>query len=82
MSFTTGLLEDFLLGLQEMNDKEKAKKYDKLVEKSDNGDDVIDFEGQAWLRIHHEMERRVDSHADMVECMTEAMKFPPRSDCG
>jgi len=65
-----------------MNDKEKAKKYDELVEKSSNGDDTIDIEGQTWLRLHPDMERWVDQHADMVEWMTEAMKFPPRSDCG
>ena len=58
-----------------MNSKEKAEKYDELVEKSGNGDDVIDIEGQKWLRMHPEMEK-------WVEWMTEAMKFPPRSDCG
>ena len=60
-----------------MNNKEKADKYDELVDRSDNGDDIIDIEGQKWLRIHPEMER-----SDMVEWMTEAVKFPPRSDCG
>ena len=81
-SFTTGLLELFPLEPLTMNDKQKADKYDELVEKSGNGDDVIDIEGQRWLRIHPEMERWVDTHGDMVEWMTEAMKFPPRSDCG
>jgi len=65
-----------------MNDKEKAQKYDDLVAKSSNGDDIIDIEGQEWIRIHPEMKSWVESHADMVEWMTEAMKFPPRSDCG
>ena len=39
-----------------MNNKEKADKYDELVEKSGNGDDVIDIEGQKWLRMHPEMD--------------------------
>ena len=65
-----------------MNDKQKADKYDELVEKSGNGDDVIDIEGQKWLRMHPDMEKWVGAHGDMVEWMTEAMKFPPRSDCG
>ena len=82
MSSTIGLLVSFLLGLLKMNDKEKAKKYDELVEKSGNGDDVIDIEGQAWLRIHPEMDKWIDMHSDMVEWMTEAMQFPPRSDHG
>ncbi len=67
---------------QSMNSKEKADKYDELVEKSGNGDDIIDIEGQFWIRMHPEMERWVESHTDMVEWMTEAVKFPPRSDCG
>ena len=65
-----------------MTDKEKAKKYDELVEQSSNGDNVIDIEGQRWLRIHPEMERWAEKNSEMVEWMTEAMKFPPRSDCG
>ena len=65
-----------------MTDKEKAEKYDELVEKSGNGDDVIDIEGQKWLRMHPEMQGWADSNKEMVEWMTEAMKFPPRSDCG
>ena len=64
-----------------MNDKEKAKKYDALIAKSGNGD-VIDIEGEKWLRIHPEMQQWIDHNADMVEWMTEATKFPPRSDCG
>ena len=81
-SFTIGLPAFSPLGLQKMNDKQKADKYDDLVEKSGNGDDVIDIEGQKWLRMHPNMDKWVDYHADMVEWMTEAMKFPPRSDCG
>ncbi len=65
-----------------MNDKDKADKYDELVEKSGNGEDVIDIEGQKWIRMHPEMKHWVESHADMVEWMTEAMQFPPRSDHG
>ena len=52
------------------------------VNKYDNGDNSIEAEGQKWLRMHPDMEKWVDSHADMVEWMTEATKFPPRSDCG
>ena len=65
-----------------MNDKEKADKWDSLVAKSGDGDRVIDIEGQKWLRLHPEMERWVDVHSDMVEWMTDAVQFPPRSDCG
>ena len=65
-----------------MNDKEKAKRWDELVAKSGNGGSVINIDGQKWLRMHPEMERWVDTNADMVEWMTEATKFPPRSDCG
>ena len=65
-----------------MNDKEKAKKYEELLKKSNNGDDVIDIEGEKWLRIHPEMKQWAESHADMIEWMTQAVKFPPRSDCG
>ena len=46
-----------------MNNKEKADKYDELVEKSGNGDDVIDIEGQKWLRMHPEMEKWMESHS-------------------
>ena len=81
-NFTIDPLEYSLLKVLTMNDKEKADRYDDLVEKSGNGDDVIDIEGQKWLRVHPDMERWVDSHADIVEWMTEAVKFPPRSDCG
>ena len=66
----------------DIKDKEKADKYDELVEKSGNGDDVIDIEGQKWLRIHPDMQQWIESHAEMVEWMTEAVKFPERSDCG
>ena len=55
-----------------MNDKEKADKYE----------EVIDIEGQKWLLIHPDMQQWVDSHTEMVEWMTEAVKFPPRSDYG
>ena len=65
-----------------MNDKEKAKKWDDIVEKSGNGDKVINIVGQKWLRVHPEMEQWADNNSDMVEWMTEAMKFPPRSDHG
>ena len=65
-----------------MNEKDKANKYDEIVSKTDNGHEVIDIEGQKWLRMHPDMEKWIDAHADMVEWMTEVMKFPPRSDCG
>ena len=65
-----------------MNDKEKANQYDELIKKAKSGDKVIDIEGQKWIRIHPEMQRWAESNSDMVEWMTEAMKFPPRSDCG
>ena len=65
-----------------MNDKEKADKYDELVEKSSNGDDTIDIEGQKWIRMHPEMEAWVNMNKDMVEWMTEVGKYPPRSDHG
>ena len=65
-----------------MNDKEKANEYDELMKKAQGEDDIIDIEGQRWLRMHPDMERWVEAHGDMVEWMTEAMKYPPRSDCG
>ena len=66
-----------------MNDREKAKKWDSIVAKSGNGNNIINIEGQKWLRMHPEMERWVDSNSDMVEWMTEANKHrTPRSDCG
>ena len=65
-----------------MNDREKAEKYEELLKKSNSGDDVIDIEGEKWVRIHPEMKQWAESHADMVEWMTQAVKFPPRSDCG
>ena len=65
-----------------MNDKEKAKKYEELLKKTKNGDDVIDIEGERWLRIHPEMKDWANCHAEMVEWMTQVVKFPPRSDCG
>ena len=55
-----------------MNDKEKAAKHE----------EILDIEGQKWLLMNPEMERWVESHTDMVEWMTEAVRFPPRSDCG
>jgi len=67
---------------EQMNDKEKAAKYDSLIEKAKGGEEVLDIEGQKWLLMHPEMEQWVDSHMEMVEWMTEAVKFPPRSDCG
>tara|TARA_R110002051_G_scaffold301687_1_gene369651 strand:- start:216 stop:419 length:204 start_codon:yes stop_codon:yes gene_type:complete len=67
-----------------MNDKQKADKYDKLVEKSDNGNNVIDIEGQRWLRMHPEMQQWAVDNADMIEWMTEttSQHRSPRSDCG
>ena len=64
--------------------KEKANKYDELVEKSGNGDDVIDIEGQKWLRMHPEMDKWAEMNKDMIEWMTEATSKnrTPRSDCG
>ena len=66
-----------------MNDKEKADKYDELVEKSSN-DDVIDIEGQKWLRLHPDLEAWAAMNKDMIEWMTEATdnNMTPRSDCG
>ena len=54
------------------------------MEKSGNGDDVIDIEGQKWLRMHPDMEAWADMNKDMVEWMTEATSKhrTPRSDCG
>tara|TARA_R110002020_G_scaffold431123_1_gene641055 strand:+ start:1330 stop:1509 length:180 start_codon:yes stop_codon:yes gene_type:complete len=57
---------------EQMNDKEKAAKHE----------EILDIEGQKWLLMNPEMERWVESHTDMVEWMTEAVRFPPRSDCG
>ena len=65
-----------------MNDEEKAAKYDELLKKANSGEEVLDIEGQKWLLMHPDMQNWVDAHADMVEWMTEAVKFPPRSDCG
>ena len=67
-----------------MNDKEKADKYDELVEQSSNGDEVIDIEGQKWLRMHPEMDKWADMNKDMIEWMTESTNKhrTPRSDCG
>ena len=65
-----------------MNNKEKAEKWDEVVKKATNGDDVIDIDGEKWLRMHPEMQEWIDKNSDMVEWMTEATKFPPRSDCG
>jgi hypothetical protein len=65
-----------------MNDKEKAKKWDEVLKKSAGGDDIIDIEGEKWVRMHPEMQNWADTHAEMIEWMTQAVKFPPRSDCG
>ena len=65
-----------------MSDKEKADKYDELVEQSSSGEDVIDIEGQKWLRMHPDVEEWANMNKDMIEWMTEAMKFPPRADHG
>ena len=66
-----------------MTDREKANKYNELIKKASSGQDVIDIEGQKWLRMHPDMERWVDSNSEMVEWMTEANKHrTPRSDCG
>ena len=65
-----------------MSYKEKASKYDELIKKAQGGEEILDIEGQKWLLMHPNMERWVDTHSDMVEWMTEAVKFPPRSDHG
>ena len=65
-----------------MNDKQKAAKYDELIRKARAGKEVLDIEGQKWLLMHPEMQQWVDYNSDMVEWMTEVIKFPPRSDCG
>jgi hypothetical protein len=70
-----------------MNDKlnrEKAKKYDELVVKAENGDNVVDIEGQKWLRMHPDMEAWANMNKDMIEWMTEDTdkNRTPRSDCG
>ena len=61
-----------------------TKKYDELVEKSGNGDDVIDIDGQRWLRMHPDVESWANMNKDMIEWMTEATNKhrTPRSDCG
>ena len=70
--------------MAKMNDKEKAERYDSLVEKSGNGDDTIDIEGQKWLRMHPDVEDWANMNKDMIEWMTEATSKhrTPRSDCG
>ena len=65
-----------------MSDKEKAAKYDKLLQRANSGEEILDIEGQKWLLMHPDMTQWVDSHIEMVEWMTEAVKFPPRSDHG
>ena len=51
-------------------------------EKADSEKEVLDIEGQKWLIMHPDMMQWVESHIEMVEWMTEAVKYPPRSDCG
>ena len=41
-----------------------------------------DEKHQRWLLLYPEMERWAEANRDLVDWMTEAMKFPPRSDCG
>ena len=53
-----------------------------MEEPKNNKEEVEDTEGQEWLVIYPDMQRWVETHSDMVEWMTEAVKFPPRSDCG
>ena len=65
-----------------MDNKEKADKYDELVEKAKSGEEILDIEGQKWLLMHPDMGQWASMHKEMVEWMTEAVKFPPRSDCG
>ena len=67
-----------------MSDKEKADKYDELVEQSSSGEDVIDIEGQKWLRMHPDLEAWAAMNKDLIEWMTAATdnNLPPRSDCG
>tara|TARA_B100000029_G_C17455391_1_gene916525 strand:- start:765 stop:962 length:198 start_codon:yes stop_codon:yes gene_type:complete len=65
-----------------MNDREKASKYNELIKKANSGQDVIDIEGQKWVRMHPEMQQWAEYNSDMVEWMTEIIRFPPRSDCG
>ena len=67
-----------------MRDKEKADKYDKLVEKSNAEGDVIDIEVQKWLRMHPNVEIWATMNKDMIEWMTEVTdnNMNPRSDCG
>jgi hypothetical protein len=67
---------------EQMNDKEKAAKYDELIEKSNGGEEVLDIEGQKWLLMHPDMQQWIESHMEMIEWMTESTKYPPRSDCG
>jgi len=64
-----------------MSDK-KRDRYAELIEKARDGNRVVDIDGQKWLLMHPDMEQWVDSHVEMVEWMTEATRFPPRSDCG
>ena len=65
-----------------MNNKEKVDKYDELIKKAKEDEEILDIESWKWLLMHPDMVEWAESHSEMVEWMTEAMKFPPRSDCG
>jgi len=53
-----------------------------MEEPNNNEEEVSDAQAQKWLILYPDMQSWVETHSDMVEWMTEAMKFPPRSDCG
>jgi hypothetical protein len=52
--------------------------------KVDRGNNVVDIEGERWLRVHPDMGAWAESHVDMIEWMTEetSKNQAPRSDCG
>ena len=60
----------------------KTDKYIELIKKAQSGKWAMDADGKKWLLMHPDMEDWVEYHPDMVEWMTEATRFPPRSDCG
>jgi len=47
-----------------------------------NEEEVLDPEGRKWFITYPDMQLWVETHSDMVEWMTESVKFPARSDCG
>ena len=51
-------------------------------EKTNSEEEALDVEGRKWLLIYPDMATWVERHSEMVEWMTEAVRFPPRSDCG